>query len=177
MHQAEGFQDRGVSVSFSYDPTPVHAAGSYRAVGPLVGWTGPKRGGSTLGPGDDGGAGRKADLGQPPRSRARLRAAGRPRADGDAPLWRRGFRAGARLPVGLQPVGAPTNFEVGVDAQRSLSQGRVPRTSRPLASFFDAFQNGSGKMPDRPQLAQKHPIHSTVRRHWLTSCPRQGQCA
>ena len=79
------------------------AAGVHGAGGALVGRAGDERCRRALGPRYDGGArGSRPGIGQPPRWRARLRAAGREPARGDAEGRRHNLRVRARLPAGLQ---------------------------------------------------------------------------
>ena len=130
LHQAEGFQDRGVSVSFRYDPTPATPLGLTARLAPS--WGGQAQSGAAALWGREtmaGLAGRPA-LGN--RLEAELgyalpvgrRLIGTPRFGVGASEWGRDYRLGYSLT--LLQRGA-TNFEVGVDAQRrgSLSQGRV----------------------------------------------------
>ena len=132
LHQAEGFQDRGVSVSFSYDPTPATPLGLTARLAPS--WGGQTQSGAEALWGREtmaGLAGRPA-LGN--RLEAELGYAlpvghglmGTPSLGIGTSEWGRDYRLGYSLTL-LQR--RATNFEVGVDAQRrgSLSQGRVQR--------------------------------------------------
>ena len=56
VHQAQGFRERGVSVSFSYDPTPLTPLGFTAPGGALLGRAGDERCRGALGPRYDGGA-------------------------------------------------------------------------------------------------------------------------
>ena len=104
LHQAEGFRERGVALSLSYNPTPSTAAGLDGDGGAVVGRPGDERGRGAVGPGDDGGAGaRQPRVGQPPRWRGRLRAAGGQPLRRDAHGRRRDLRRRAGLPAGLPP--------------------------------------------------------------------------
>ena len=86
VHQDQGFRDRGVSLSFSYNPAPAAPFGFMAKVTPS--WGGQAESG-----------GRASGGG------ARLRDAGRGPFGRDAELRHRGLRARARLPPGLRPDG------------------------------------------------------------------------
>ena len=104
VHQAEGFQERGVAVSLSYNPTPSTPLGFVARVAPSWGGQATSGAEALWGPGDDGGPGaRRPGAGQPPRWRGRLRAAGRQPLRGDAAgrLQHVGARPG--LPGRLRP--------------------------------------------------------------------------
>ncbi len=130
MHQAEGFQDRGVSVSFSYDPTPATPLGLTARLAPSWG------GQTTSGAAALWGRETMVGLARRPTAGNRLEAElgyaqpvghrlmGTPRFGVGASERGRDYRLGYSLAL-LQR--RATNFEVGVDAQRrgSLSQGRV----------------------------------------------------
>ena len=130
LHQAEGFQDRGVSVSFSYDPTPATPLGLTARLAPS--WGGQTQSGAAALWGRETMAG----LARRPAAGNRLEAElgyalpvghglmGTPRFGVGASERGRDYRLGYSLTL-LQR--RATNFEVGVDAQRrgSLSQGRV----------------------------------------------------
>ena len=130
LHQAEGFQDRGVSVSFSYDPTPATPLGLTARLAPS--WGGQAQSGAAALWGRETMAGpaRRPTLGN--RLEAELgyaqpvgrRLMGTPRFGVGASERGRDYRLGYSLTLLQRNV---TNFEVGVDAQRrgSLSQGRV----------------------------------------------------
>ena len=68
MHQAEGFSERGMALSLSYNPTPSTPLGFTARGGAVVGRSGDERGRGDVGPGDDGGDGqRRPRVRQPPR--------------------------------------------------------------------------------------------------------------
>ena len=77
--------------------------------------------------------------------------------------------------------------ELGTNTMAATVDGLAPVTftaigqESPLASFFDAFQNGSGKravLPDSPQLAQNapNPFNSQTVLEPI-SCPLPAPCA
>ena len=103
MHQDQDYRERGVLVSFSYDPKPSTAAGHDGAVGAVMGRTGQERRRGALEPGDDGGVGRTTPGSRRPvRYRARLRTSGRRTAGRDTFVRYQDFRDIALLPTGLQ---------------------------------------------------------------------------
>ena len=57
LHQADGFSERGVSLSLSYDPTPSTPLGLTANVAPSWGRAGHQRRRGPVGPRDNGGAG------------------------------------------------------------------------------------------------------------------------
>lgn len=127
VHQAEGFRDRGVSVSFSYDPTPSMPLGLTARVVPS--WGGQARSGAEVlwdrdtmaglwagpaGPGD----GLDAELGYALPVGSRL--VGTPRFGVTTSEMGRDCRLGYSLAV---LKGAAMNFQFGLDAQRRESLG------------------------------------------------------
>ena len=96
VHQAEGFSERGMALSVSYNPTPSTPLGFNARVAAVVGRAGGERGRGAVGPGDDGRDGpRQLRAGQPAGRRGRLRAAGGEPSSGDA--------AGRLLHLGVRP--------------------------------------------------------------------------
>ena len=68
VHQAEGFRERGMALSLSYNPTPSTPLGLTARVAPSWGGQATSGAEAMWGPGDDGGAGqRRPRVGQPPR--------------------------------------------------------------------------------------------------------------
>ena len=130
MHQAEGFQDRGVSVSFSYDSTPATPLGLTARLAPS--WGGQTTSGAEALWGRETMAGLPGRLASGNRLEAELgygqpvgrRLIGTPHFGVGASERGRDYRLGYSLTLSERSA---TNFEVGVDAQRrdSLSQGRV----------------------------------------------------
>ena len=126
VHEAEGFSERGVAFSVSYDPTPSTPLGVTARVAPS--WGGQAQSGAAAlwGRENDGGHGagrRRARL--PAQRRGRLRTAG-----GRPASWgRRGWASRGRSTAGT--TGSATasgvletgslHVEVGVDALRSES--------------------------------------------------------
>ena len=146
VHQAEGFRERGMSVSVSYKPEAVDAAGVFGQGGAVVGRSGQQRGAGAVGPGDDGRAGeRRCRLGQPPGRRGRLRAAG---GEPHGPYAAGGpddLRVRADLPAGVQPRRAePGESGVRVGGRRA-APGEFD------AGEFDAGRRGQWRA--RPGLA------------------------
>ena len=106
MHQAEGFRERGVAVSLSYNPTPSTPLGFVARVAPS--WGGEATSGAEALWGRETMAGMAhggvAD-GNRLNAEGRLRAAGGPPLRGDAAGRRQHLRIRARLPAGLWPDG------------------------------------------------------------------------
>ena len=103
VHEAEGFSERGVSVSVSWNPTPSTPLGFTARVAPSWGGAGRRRGAGAVGPGDDGGHGaRRLRAGQPPRWSGRLRAAGGDSLRRHAPGRFRDLGVRPELPGGLR---------------------------------------------------------------------------
>ena len=68
MHQADGFRERGMALSLSYNPTPSTPLGFVARVAPSWGGEATSGAEAMWGRGDDGGAGqRRPRVGQPPR--------------------------------------------------------------------------------------------------------------
>ena len=104
VHQAEGFRDRGVSMSFSFDPTPSTPLGFMAKVTPS--WGGQAESGARALWGRETNGGddeRQGRIRQPPRSGPRLRNGGREPLRRDAAVRPRHFRDGAGLLAGLRP--------------------------------------------------------------------------
>ena len=105
-HQDEEFRERGMSVSFGYNPTPSTPLGFMAKLTPS--WGGQAESGAQALWGWDTMAGMadgRSSSGRPSGGRARLRDAGRGPFGRDAELRHRGLRARARLPAGLRPDG------------------------------------------------------------------------
>ena len=64
VHQAEGFRERGMAVSLSYNPTPSTPTGFTVKVAPSWGGRGEERRRGAVGPGDDGGDGGTSEYGK-----------------------------------------------------------------------------------------------------------------
>ncbi len=122
---------RGVSVA-QLEPDALDPAGAHGAGGSVVGRAGHRRGRRAVGPRDDGGHGgaRRPRLGQPPRWRGGLRAAGR------APL--RGYSPGRLQHLGVRP---------------GLSGRLWPRRARPRESQLRA--GGRGATPQQPDAGRR----------------------
>ena len=106
VHQDQGFRDRGVSLSFGYNPAPSTPLGFLAKLTPS--WGGQATSGSQALWGQEtmaGGGARRRGRGRPSGGRARLWDAGRGPFGRDAELRYRGLRARARLPAGLRPDG------------------------------------------------------------------------
>ena len=131
VHQAEGFRERGVALSFSYNPTPSMPLGFTARVAPSWGgearsgaealWSretmaGTAHGSFAQGNRLDGEVGYGLPVGS--------RFVGTPRVGFSASEYGRDYRVGYRLGV-LEQGNA--NFELGVDAQRreNAMQGRA----------------------------------------------------
>ena len=131
VHQAEGFRERGVALSFSYNPTPSRPLGFTARVAPS--WGGEARSGAealwnretmagtahgSFAQGNrlDGEVGYGLPVGS--------RFVGTPRVGFSASEYGRDYRVGYRLGVLDQ---GNANFELGVDAQRreNATQGRA----------------------------------------------------
>ena len=123
VHQADGFTERGISLSFGWDPTPSSPLGADGAGGPVMGRAGCGRGRGAL-ERPDGVRGRVAPHGRvrrpgqrggglrAPRGPLRRNAAGR--------LRDLGLRPG--LPAGLQPRGVRRRgCEVRVGRRRAAT--------------------------------------------------------
>ena len=111
-------------------PDAIDAAGLCGAGGAVVGRPGDERGRGAVGPGDDGGAGaRQPRVGQPPRWRGRLRAAGGQPLRGDAHARRRDLRRRAGLPARLPPRRARRRGH-GVRAGRRRAAPGTPPAGR-----------------------------------------------
>ena len=161
VHQDQNFSERGVSLSVSYKPDAVDAAGLCGARGAVVGRSGDGRGFGVVGPRDDGRhGGRRLRAGQPPRWRRGLRAAGWQPLRGDAAgrLQRLGVRPGlsGRLRPGLARPGepgvrgggrgaTPQQSDAGRHEQRHARAGqhRGGRAAK-LGVGFDALVCASG---------------------------------
>ena len=104
VHEAEGFSDRGVSVSVSYSPTPSTPLGFTARGGTLVGRAGDERGaGAMERRADRASRGlRRARAGRAARRRRRLRASGGPPLRRNAPGRLRGLRVQPGLPGRIQ---------------------------------------------------------------------------
>ena len=139
VHQDEGFRERGVSVSFSYDPTPSTPLGFKARVAPS--W-----GGQAM-------SGAEALWGRDTMDGSRGRQA-RDRATGiDAEL-------GYALPVGSRLVGTPrfgvTTSEYGRDYRLGYSLAVVQGGAMSFQFGLDAQR--------RESLLQDKPDHSLVGR-------------
>ena len=128
VHQDEGFRERGVSVSFSYDPTPQTPLGFTARVAPS--WGSQAMSGADalwgrdtmegLGAGGPGSGDRiDAELGYALPVGSRL--VGTPRFGVTTSEYGRGYRLGYKLT--LLQAGA-MSFQFGLDAQRRESLGR-----------------------------------------------------
>ena len=128
VHQDEGFRERGVSVSFSYDPTPQTPLGFTARVAPS--WGGQAMSGADalwgrdtmegLGAGGPGSGDRiDAELGYALPVGSRL--VGTPRFGVTTSEYGRGYRLGYSLAV---VQGGAMSFQFGLDAQRRESLGR-----------------------------------------------------
>ena len=122
VHQAEGFRERGVALTFSYNPTPSTPLGFMASVAPS--WGGEARSGAAALWGRETMAGMahgrfaqgnrldgEVSYGLPQGSRF----VGTPRVGFSASEYGRDYRVGYRLGVLDQ---GNTKFELGVDAQR-----------------------------------------------------------
>ena len=125
VHQDEGFRERGVSVSFSYDPTPQTPLGFTARVAPS--WGGQAMSGADalwgrdtmegLGAGGPGSGDRiDAELGYALPVGSRL--VGTPRFGVTTSEYGRGYRLGYSLAV---VQGGAMSFQFGLDAQRRES--------------------------------------------------------
>ncbi len=125
VHQDEGFRERGVSVSFSYDPTPQTPLGFTARVAPS--WGGQAMSGTDalwgrdtmegLGAGGPGSGDRiDAELGYALPVGSRL--VGTPRFGVTTSEYGRGYRLGYSLAV---VQGGAMSFQFGLDAQRRES--------------------------------------------------------
>ena len=125
VHQDEGFRERGVSVSFSYDPTPSTPLGFTARVAPS--WGGQAMSGADalwgrdtmegLGAGGPGSGDRiDAELGYALPVGSRL--VGTPRFGVTTSEYGRGYRLGYSLAV---VQGGAMSFQFGLDAQRRES--------------------------------------------------------
>ena len=126
VHQAEGFSDRGMSLSFGWDPTPSSPLGLTARVAPS--WGGQAQGGTEalwgnqmaygMGShqmyGSGGQLNAEVGYGLP----VGVRFVGTPRVGLTSSLYGRDYRVGYGLGVLEQ---GKLNFEVGVDAQRRES--------------------------------------------------------
>ncbi len=128
VHQDEGFRERGVSVSFSYDPTPQTPLGLTARVAPS--WGGQAMSGADalwgrdtmegLGAAGPGSGDRiDAELGYALPVGSRL--VGTPRFGVTTSEYGRGYRLGYSLAV---VQGGAMSFQFGLDAQRRESLGR-----------------------------------------------------
>ena len=128
VHQDEGFRERSVSVSFSYDPTPSTPLGFTARVAPS--WGGQAMSGADalwgrdtmegLGAGGPGSGDRiDAELGYALPVGSRL--VGTPRFGVTTSEYGRGYRLGYSLAV---VQGGAMSFQFGLDAQRRESLGR-----------------------------------------------------
>ncbi len=128
VHQDEGFRERGVSVSFSYDPTPQTPLGFTARVAPS--WGGQAMSGADalwgrdtmegLGAAGPGSGDRiDAELGYALPVGSRL--VGTPRFGVTTSEYGRGYRLGYSLAV---VQGGAMSFQFGLDAQRRESLGR-----------------------------------------------------
>ena len=127
VHQAEGFRERGLAVSLSYNPTPSTPLGLTARVAPSWGGAGGKRGRGAVGPRDDGGDGaRRRRRRHPARRGGRLRAAGRQPLRRDAHGRRRNLRLRAGLPAGLPPRRARRCGDDGRVRCRCAAAGEPP---------------------------------------------------
>ena len=129
VHEAEGFRERGVSVSFSYDPTPSTPLGLTARVAPS--WGGQARSGAEalwgretmegMGAGSPGsGDGLDAELGYALPVGSQL--VGTPRFGVTTSEFGRDYRLGYSLAV---VQGGAMSFQFGLDAQRRESLGRA----------------------------------------------------
>ena len=142
VHQDEGFRERGVSVSFSYDPTPSTPLGLKARVAPS--WGGQAMSGADALWGRDTMEGLgAAGLGSGPGSGDRI----------DAEL-------GYALPVGSRLVGTPrfgvTTSEYGRDYRLGYSLAVVQGSAMSFQFGLDAQR--------RESLLQEKPDHSLVGR-------------
>ena len=120
-------------------PGATDAAGLHGTGGALMGRAGDERYRHALGPADDGGArDRRPGIGQPPRCRARLRAAGREPLGWDPEARCHDLRAWARLPAGLQP------------GRRAGRRHELPVRPRRPAPRKPAGPGEPGPQPDGP---------------------------
>ena len=126
LHQAEGFSERGVALSLSYNPTPSTPLGFMARVAPS--WGGQATSGAealwgrqTMGGMAPGGVA----SGQPPRWRGRLRAAGGQPLRGHAAGRLQHVRVRAGLPARLRSRGA----EPGEPDLRAGHRRAAPRES------------------------------------------------
>ena len=122
VHQAEGFRERGVALSFSYNPTPSSPLGFTASVAPS--WGGEARSGAEALWGRETMAGvAHGSFAQGNRLAGEVgyglsvgsRFVGTPRVGFSASEYGRDYRVGYRLGVLDQ---GNTKFELGVDAQR-----------------------------------------------------------
>ena len=126
VHQAEGFSDRGMSLSFGWDPTPSSPLGLTAKVAPS--WGGQAQGGAealwgnqmTYGMGSHQmyGSGDRVDAEVGYGLPVGARFVGTPRVGLTTSQYGRDYRVGYRL--GVLDRGK-VNFELGVDAQRRES--------------------------------------------------------
>ena len=139
VHQAEGFRERGMSLSFGWDPTPSSPLGLTAKVAPS--WGGQARGGAEalwgnqmaygMGSHQMYGAGDRVDAEVGYGLPVGARFVGTPRVGLTTSPYGRDYRLGYGLGVLEQ---RSLNFELGVDAQAARErdgrrgQQRVPRT-------------------------------------------------
>ena len=127
MHQAEGFSERGLSVSFGWDPTPSTPLGLTARVAPS--WGGSARGGAEMlwgnqmayGTGSHRmcGSSRRVDAEAGYGLLLGARFVGTPRVGVATSTYGRDYRMGYSL--GLLKSQGPL-FDVGVDVQREDTQ-------------------------------------------------------
>ena len=126
VHQAEGFSERGMSLSFGWDPTPSSPLGLTAKVAPS--WGGSARGGAEalwgnqmaygMGSHQMYGSGDRVDAEVGYGLPLGARFVGTPRVGLTTSRYGRDYRAGYGLGVLEQ---GKVNFELGVDAQRRES--------------------------------------------------------
>ena len=137
-HQDEGFSERGMSIAFSFNPTPSTPLGFLAKMTPSWGGQATSGAQAALGPGDDGrGGGRRPGSGRPARGGTRLRDAGLGPAGRDAAVRHRDLRVRKGLPAGLRPDG-------GRERRRQLRAGHRCRPARkPCRGARGARRSGS----------------------------------
>ena len=165
VHQAEGFTERGMSLSFGWDPTPSSPLGLTARVAPS--WGGQSRGGAEvlwggqMAYGMDShqmyGSGDRVDAEVGYGLPVGARFVGTPRVGLTTSRYGRDYRVGLWLWVLEQ---GKVNFELWVDAQRRESpmhgeaQQRFPRPGRARlvgrVASFARFERWRSRGPGRP---------------------------
>ena len=162
MHQAEGFRERGMALSLSYNPTPSTPLGFVARVAPSWGgqatsgaqalWgrqtmAGLASGGVASGNRLDGEVGYGLPVGR--------RFVGTPRVGVSTSEHGRDYRLGYGLGV-LNPENL--TFELGIDAQRRESPLLGAQATEPSAGARWAGRRGAAADRDRPRRQRTTPV-------------------